>query len=63
MIAATMKIAGKVRRLEEHADRLWYLVYAGDQAQLGRQGKPYIEWYKESDDIKFPKPKSTMCYS
>ena len=66
MIAATMKIAGKVRRLEEHADGLWYLAYPEDQAELGCQGKPYLGWYKESDQEKFIKPskfRSTMCYS
>ena len=63
MLAVTMPINRKTRRLEERADGLWYLTHFEDQAELGSQGKPYYDWYKESDDIRFPKPKSTMCYS
>jgi len=46
MLAATMMLGGKMRRLETRNDGLWYLA-----------------WYKESDQEKFIKPKSTMCYS
>ena len=63
MVAATMEIGGKVRRIEEREDVLWYLANPEDQAELGSQGKPYLEWYEESDFIKVPRPKSTMCYS
>jgi hypothetical protein len=58
-----MEIGGKVRRIEEREDGLWYLANPQDQAELGSQGKPYLEWYEESDFIKIPRPKSTMCYS
>jgi hypothetical protein len=63
MCAATMEIGGKTRRIEERDDGLWYLANPQDQAELGSQGKPYLEWYEESDFIKVPRPKSTMCYS
>ena len=63
MLAATMMLGGKMRRLEERDDGLWYLARAEDQAELGSQGKTYLEWYKDSDQEKFLKPKSTMCYS
>lgn len=63
MVAATIDIGGKVRRIEEREDGLWYLAYPEDQAELGAQGKPYIEWYEQSDFAKLPRSKSTMCYS
>jgi len=63
MCAATIDIGGKVRRLVERSDGLWYLDNPEDQAELGSQGKPYLKWYEESDFIKVPRPKSTMCYS
>lgn len=66
MLAATMCVGGRMRRLEMRADGLWYLAYPEDQAELGSQGKPYLAWYKESDQEKFIKPskfRSTMCYS
>ena len=63
MCAATIAIGGKTRRIEEREDGLWYLANPQDQAELGSQGKPYLEWYEESDFIKVPRPKSTMCYS
>jgi len=63
MVAATMEIGGKVRRIEEREDGLWYPANPEDRAELGGQGKPYIEWYEMSDFIKVPRPKSTMCYS
>jgi hypothetical protein len=58
-----MKIGGKVRRLEMRDDGLWYLAHPEDQAELGSQGKPYLEWYEQSDFVKYTGPKSTMCYS
>jgi hypothetical protein len=63
MCAATIDIGGKVRRIEEREDGLWYLANPQDQVELGSQGKPYLAWYEESDFIKVPRPKSTMCYS
>jgi len=63
MLAVTMMLGGKVRRLEMRDDGLWYLANPEDQAELGSQGKPYLDWYRESDQEKFLKPKSTMCYS
>jgi hypothetical protein len=63
MLAVTMPIRSKTRRLEQRGDGLWYLADAEDQVELGNQVKSYMEWYKESDDIRYPKPKSTMCYS
>lgn len=61
--AVTMAIGGKVRRIEEHDGGLWYLANPEDQAELGGQGKPYLEWYESSDFMKLPRSKSTMCYS
>lgn len=63
MVSATMEIGGKVRRLEERADGLWYPADPADQAELGSQGKPYLEWYEQSDFIKVPGPRYTMSYS
>jgi hypothetical protein len=63
MLAVTMEIGKKVRHLEQRKDGLWYLTNAEDQVELGNQVKSYMEWYKESDQVKFPAPKSTMCYS
>ena len=63
LIAVTMSIERKVRRLEEHPDGLFYLANAEDQVELSSQGKLYYDWYKQSDQVKFPAPKSTMCYS
>jgi hypothetical protein len=66
LAAATMQIGGEMRRIEQREDGLWYLAYPEDQAELGSQGKPYLDWYKESDQEKFIKPsrfRSTMCYS
>ena len=63
MLAATMMLGGKVRRLEMRDDGLWYLAYPEDQAELDSHGHLYLDWYKESDREKFIKPKSTMCYS
>jgi len=63
MLAATMMLGGKMRRLEERDDGLWYLANPEAMAELGSQGKPYLDWYRESDQEKFLKPKSTMCYS
>lgn len=63
MFAATMDIGGKTRRIEERDDGLWYLANPQDQAELGSQGKPYYDWYNESDFVNLPRPKSTMCYS
>ena len=63
MIAATMKIGGKMRRIEERGDGLWYLTNPEDQAEFGSQGKLYMAWYRESDQEKNPRPKSTMVYS
>jgi hypothetical protein len=62
LCAATMEIGGKVRRIEEREDGLWYLASPADQAELGSQGKPYLEWYEQSDFIR-NWSKSTMCYS
>jgi hypothetical protein len=63
MCAATIDIGGKVRRIEEREDGLWYLANPQDQAELGSQGKPYLAWYEQSDFARLPRPKSTMCYS
>jgi len=66
MLAATMMLGGKMRHLEERKDGLWYLANSEDQAEFGSQGKPYLDWYKESDQEKFIRPskfRSTMCYS
>jgi len=63
LCAATMDFGGKEMRLEEHEDGLWYLANPEDQAILGSQGKPYIEWYEASDFAKMPRSKYTMCYS
>jgi hypothetical protein len=58
-----MDIGKKVRRLEQRDDGLWHLVDPKDQAELGNQVKSFMEWYRESDQVKFHGPKSTMCYS
>ena len=63
MIAVTMGIGGKARRIEQRDDKLWYLSDPNDQAELGSQGKSYMGWYMESDQMKSSNPKSTMCYS
>ncbi len=64
MCAATMEIGRKARRIEEREDGLWYLTNPQDQAELGSQGKPYMEWYEQSDMIVYSaKHPSTMCYS
>lgn len=63
MVAVTMEIGRKVRRLEQREDGLWHLANTEDQAELGNQVKSFIEWYKQSDQVRFPAPKSTMCYS
>lgn len=57
MVAATMGLGGKMRRIEEREDGLWYLANPQDQAELGGQGKPYHDWYEMSDFTRlFPKP-------
>ena len=52
LLAATMAIGGKVRRIEQREDGLWYLAFPDDQVDLGGQGKPYYEWYEMSDFVK-----------
>jgi len=61
-----MMLGGMMRRIEQRPDGLWYLSNPEDQAELGSQGKPYLDWYKESDQEKFIKAskfRSIMCYS
>ena len=58
---SNMEIGGKIRRIEEREDGLWYLAHPEDQADR-HQGEAYIVWY-ENLIYKGPSAKVDHVYS